>query len=321
MEATSEKQYDLSVLVPFYNEEENLKENYEQINKALTGLSLTAEILYVNDGSTDNGPDIIKNIAGKDPRVKLVSFAKNFGQTAAMEAAFKAARGRIYITLDADNQNDPADIPLLLEKMKQGYNVVSGWRKKRKDGFILRRLPSIIANWLISSVTRVKLKDYGCTLKAYDSDFIDQINLYGEMHRFIPAYAQYAGARVTEVEVNHRPRTKGASKYGLNRTIKVLLDLITVKFLGDYATKPIYFFGGIGFIFMLTSFFVSAVVLYQRIFRNFYFTNNPLFLLAIFIFMLSIILIMMGVLAEVMTRTYYESQNKKTYRIRETVGF
>lgn len=321
MEATAEKQYDLSVLVPFYNEEENLKENYEQINKALANLNLTAEILYVNDGSTDSGPDIIKDIALKDPRVKLVSFAKNFGQTAAMEAAFKAARGRIYVTLDADNQNDPADIPLLLEKMNEGYDVVSGWRKKRKDGFILRRMPSLVANWLISTVTSVKLKDYGCTLKAYDSDFIDQINLYGEMHRFIPAYAQYAGARVTEVEVNHRPRTKGASKYGLSRTIKVLLDLITVKFLGDYATKPIYFFGGIGFIFMIASFFVSAFVLYQRIFRNFYFTNNPLFLLAVFIFMLSIILIMMGVLAEVMTRTYYESQNKKTYRIRETVGF
>lgn len=320
MEATSEKRYDLSVLVPFYNEEENLKENYEQINQALSSLSLTTEILYVNDGSTDAGPDIIKNIAKKDSRVKLVSFAKNFGQTAAMEAAFKAARGRIYITLDADNQNDPADIPLLLEKMKEGYDVVSGWRKKRKDGFILRRLPSLIANWLISTVTRVRLKDYGCTLKAYDSDFIDQINLYGEMHRFIPAYAQYAGARVTEIEVNHRPRTKGASKYGINRTIKVLLDLITVTFLGNYATKPIYFFGGIGFIFMLVSFFVSSLVLYQRVFHGFYFTNNPLFLLAIFIFMLSIILIMMGVLAEVMTRTYYESQNKKTYRIRETVG-
>lgn len=322
MEAITEKKYDLSVLVPFYNEEENLAENYSQIKQALSKLTLTSEIIYINDGSSDHGSEVIRNIAGKDPQVKLISFARNFGQTAAMEAAFKAAKGRIYITLDADNQNDPADIPVLLEKMREGFDVVSGWRKKRKDGFILRRLPSLIANGLISRVTGVYLKDYGCTLKAYNSEFIDRINLYGEMHRFIPAYAKYAGAKVAEVPVNHRARTKGKSKYGINRTIKVILDLITVKFLGDYATKPIYFFGGIGFLFMFASFFVQFIVGYEKFIHKpqVMVHKNPLFILSIFIFMLAVILIMMGVLAEIMCRTYYESQNKKTYHIKETVG-
>jgi glycosyltransferase involved in cell wall biosynthesis len=321
MEATAEKKYDISVLVPFYNEEDNLQENYEQIKTALTRLPLKSEIIYVNDGSNDNGPDIIKKIAAHDSQVKLISFSKNFGQTAGMEAGFKAASGKIYITLDADNQNDPADIPLLLNKMQEGYDVVSGWRKKRKDGFLLRRLPSIMANWLISKVTGVRLKDYGCTLKAYNSEHIDRINLYGEMHRFIPAYAKYAGAKVTEVAVNHRARTKGVSKYGISRTVKVILDLITVKFLGDYATKPIYFFGGIGFLFMFVSIAVMTGVAYQKFFKGVFVHRNPLFILSIFIFMLSVLLIMMGVLAEVVTRTYYESQGKKAYHIKETAGF
>lgn len=320
MDATSGKDFDLSVLVPFYNEEDNLRENYEQIHAALTRVPGACEVIYVDDGSRDTGPDIIREIAAKDPRVKLISFAKNFGQTAAMEAAFKAARGKIYVTLDADNQNDPADIPLLLDKMREGFGVVSGWRRKRKDGFLLRRLPSLAANWLISKVTGVSLKDYGCTLKAYDARFIDPINLYGEMHRFIPAYAKQAGAKVTEVAVNHRARTKGKSKYGINRTLKVVLDLITVKFLGSYATKPIYFFGGAGFFFMALSFVVTALVAYQKFIKHVWVHNNPLFILAVFIFMLSVILIMMGVLAEMIARTYYESQNKKPYLVRESVG-
>lgn len=321
MEATLEKKYDLSVLVPFYNEEDNLHENYEQIKKVLSSLSLSSEIIYINDGSTDRGPEIIHELSKSDPQVKLISFTKNYGQTAAMEAAFKAASGKVYITLDADNQNDPADIPKLLDKMKEGYDVVSGWRRRRQDGLFLRKLPSKVANWLISKVTGVRLKDYGCTLKAYNSEHIDTINLYGEMHRFIPAYAKYAGAKVSEIPVNHRARTKGISKYGLSRTFKVLLDLITVKFLGDYATKPIYFFGGLGFIFMLCSIFVTLVVIYQKLANQVFVHKNPLFILSIFIFMLSVILIMMGVMAEVVTRTYYESQNKKAYNIKEMVGF
>lgn len=321
MEANSDKKYDLSILIPFFNEEENLHENYEQIRVVLDKLPLSSEVIYINDGSQDQGARIIKDIAKKDLRVKLINFRKNFGQTAAMEAAFKAAQGRVYITLDADNQNDPADIPLLLEKMNEGYDVVSGWREKRRDGLFFRKIPSKLANALISWVTGVHLKDYGCTLKAYKSEFIDHINLYGEMHRFIPAYAKYAGAKVTEVAVNHRARVKGQSKYGLSRTFKVILDLITVKFLGDYATKPTYFFGGLGFTFMLSSLLVTLYVLYEKLVVGVFVHKNPLFILAIFIFMLSVILIMMGVMAEIMTRTYYESQGKKTYSIKEMVGF
>lgn len=321
MQATPEKQYDLSVLVPFYNEEENLAENYRQIRLSLDSLPESSEIVYINDGSTDAGADVIKNICAKDPCVRLVSFVKNYGQTAAMEAAFKEARGKVYITLDADNQNDPADIPMLLNKMKEGFDVVSGWRKKRRDGFFLRTLPSRIANWLISRVTGVHLKDYGCTLKAYDSFYLDQVNLYGEMHRFIPAYAKYAGARVTEISVNHRPRTRGISKYGLNRTIKVVLDLLTVKFLGDYATKPIYFFGGMGLVFMLVSFLVAVFVLYQKFAWGVFVHRNPLFILSVFVFMLAAVLPMLGLIGELLTRTYYEAQAKKPYRVKEKVGF
>lgn len=323
MEAIADKLYDLSILVPFYNEEENIVENYNNIKEVIDTLSIKVEVIYVNDGSTDQGVSFLKEATKSDPRIKIISFVRNFGQTAAMEAAFKAASGKIYITLDADNQNDPRDIPLLLEKVKEGYDVVSGWRKKRKDGFILRRLPSIIANALISKVTGVKLKDYGCTLKAYNSYYLDQVHLYGEMHRFIPAYAKYAGAKITEVAVNHRARTKGQSKYGINRTIKVLLDLITVKFLGDYSTKPIYFFGGVGFLSITASIFTALVVFYQKycIHPSIFVHRNPLFNLALFIFMLGIVMVMMGVIAEMLMRTYHESSGKKIYRIKEKIGF
>jgi len=320
MVTTAKKNYDISVLVPFFNEEDNLAENYQQIRAVLETLDLSAEIIYVNDGSKDRGADIIREIAKNDPRVKLISFFKNFGQTAAMSAAFKVAQGKTFITLDADNQNDPRDIPALLKKMEEGFEVVSGWRKHRRDGFFLRTLPSRIANWLISRVTGVPLKDYGCTLKAYNSEYLEQVRLYGEMHRFIPAYAKFAGARVTEMEVNHRPRTKGVSKYGINRTFKVVLDLLTVKFLGDYATKPIYFFGGLGFTFASLSFAISLFVLYQKFVLRVWVHKNPLFLLAIFIFMLGVILVMMGLIAELLSRTYYESQSKEPYRIKETIN-
>jgi glycosyltransferase involved in cell wall biosynthesis len=322
MDATEEKAYDISILVPFYNEEENIVENYQNINAAIKGIQRSIEIIYVNDGSRDGGLALLKEATKDDARVKIITFVRNFGQTAAMEAAFKAADGKTYITLDADNQNDPNDIPALLAKMDEGYDVVSGWREKRKDGFILRRLPSILANWLISKVTGVKLKDYGCTLKAYNSFYLDHVNLYGEMHRFIPAYAKYAGAKITEVSVNHRARTKGVSKYGIERTFKVLLDLITVKFLGDYATKPIYFFGKLSFMLMLTSIAIAGFVLYQKfVWEPAVFVHrNPLFNLSLFILTLSVVIIMMGVLAEMIMRTYHESQDKKPYRIKEIVG-
>lgn len=324
MEAMPEikaKTMDLSVLVPFFNEEESLPENYQNIKNVLDTLRLSSEIVYVDDGSTDKGLSILKEITKKDSRVRVISFAKNFGQTAAMEAAFKLARGKIFITLDADNQNDPRDIPALLAKMKEGFGVVSGWRKTRKDGFFLRRLPSMIANWLISRVTGVRLRDYGCTLKAYDAYYIEHFNLYGEMHRFIPAYAKYAGATIAEIPVNHRARTKGKSKYGIMRTFKVLLDLITVKFLGDFATKPIYFFGGLGFLLVLISIVLTSVVFYYKYFLHVFVHRNPLFLIALFAFLTGIVLIMLGLLAEMLMRTYHESQDKKPYRIKEMAGF
>ena len=315
------KKYDLSILVPFFNEEENLADNYHNIKAVLKDLELSAEIIYVNDGSTDNGLAVLKEFAQTDPQLKIISFLRNYGQTAALEAAFKAATGRIYITLDADNQNDPRDIPKLLEKMKEGYDVVSGWRQKRQDGFMLRRLPSLVANWLISRVTKVYLKDYGCTLKAYHADVIDPIRLYGEMHRFIPAYAKLAGAKVTEIPVRHHPRVKGTSKYGIMRTFKVILDLLTLKLLSDYTTKPLYFFGGLGLFFMSLSFLTAIWVIYQKFALHLYVHLNPLFILSIFIFMLSVILIMMGLIAELIIRTYHESQNKETYLIKEKMGF
>lgn len=312
---------DLSILVPFYNEEDNLAENYENIRRVLEGIPQSAEIIYVNDGSSDRGAEVVRAITVNDKRVKLISFIRNFGQTAAMEAAFKAASGRIYITLDADNQNDPADIPVLLKKLDEGFDVVSGWRKKRRDGFLFRRLPSLLANWLISRVTGVRLKDYGCTLKAYRAEYIDPVNLYGEMHRFIPAFAKFAGARITETAVNHRARTKGNSKYGLSRTLKVILDLLTVKLLSDYGTKPVYFFGGIGFTFMLAAVVINGYVLYEKFQLDIFVHKNPLFTLAMFTFLLGVILIMMGLIAELVIRTYHESQGKTIYRIREKIGF
>ena len=321
MESTAKTKYDLSILIPFLNEEDNLQENYQQIKAVLDDNKLNAEIIYVDDGSKDKGTSIIRNIAKTDPRVKLISFFKNFGQTAAMSAAFKLASGKTFISLDADNQNDPRDIPALLKKMDEGFEVVSGWRKHRQDGFFLRTLPSRIANWLISRVTGVYLKDYGCTLKAYNAEYLEQVRLYGEMHRFIPAYAKFAGARVTEMEVNHRARTKGTSKYGIGRTFKVVLDLLTVKFLGDYSSKPIYFFGGLGFGFAMISFAITFIVAYQKFILGVWVHKNPLFLLAVLIFMLGVILVMMGLIAELLSRTYYESQNKEPYRIKETVNF
>lgn len=317
---TPKKKPDISILVPFFNEEENIAENYENIKRVINKLTQRTEVIYVNDGSTDRGLELLKKAAAGDKRVKILTFAKNYGQTAAMEAAFKAAQGKIYITLDADNQNDPRDIPMLLKKIEEGYDVVSGWRKKRQDGFFLRRLPSKIANWLISTVTGVRLKDYGCTLKAYKAFYLDHVTLYGEMHRFIPAYARFAGARVTEIPVNHRPRTKGRSKYGLGRTFKVLLDLITVKFLGDFATKPLYFFGGTGFFFALVSVALAGYVLYQKLRLGIMVHKNPLFNIALFTFLTSVLIIMMGLIAELLMRTYHESQGKKTYCITETWG-
>lgn len=315
-----ERPYDLSVIVPFYQEKDNLMRLYEELVAALSPLGREFEIILVDDGSRDGGESIAASLAQRDHRVKFVQLTRNFGQTAALSAGFAHARGRVYVAMDADNQNDPADIPALLAKLDEGYDVVSGWRRKRKDKLITRRIPSIIANRLLSCVTGVRLRDYGCSLKAYRAEFIDAIELYGEMHRFIPAYAHMAGARVAEIEVHHRPRTAGTSKYGMVRVFKVLIDLMTVKFLSSYATKPGYLFGGLGAVLCVAGVASAVEVIVEKLMIQTYAHKNPFLLLAIFLFSMGVQLILMGLLAELLIRTYHESQGKPTYLIRRTVN-
>ena len=320
IEDPADRPYDLSIVVPFYNEGESLTRLYEETVAAVEPTKLTFEIVIVDDGSDDGSDALLRELARRDHRVKLVGFTRNFGQTAAMAAGFAYARERIYVAIDADNQNDPADIPRLIEKLDEGFDVVSGWRRKRKDSLFTRRIPSRIANMLLSSVTGVRLRDYGCSLKAYRAEYVDAIDLYGEMHRFIPAYAHMAGARVAEMEVNHRPRTKGSSKYGLTRVFKVLMDLITVKFLLSYAKKPSYLFGGVGSVLCLLGFASAVEVVVEKFAIGTYAHKNPFLLLAIFLFSIGVQLIMMGLIAELLVRTYHESQDKPIYLVRETVN-
>ncbi len=311
---------DVSVVVPFFNEADNLKQLYDDTVEALGSAGKKFEIVFVDDGSTDGGADLVEGLAAHDGRVKLVSLMRNFGQTAAMAAGFRFAKGKIYVAIDADNQNDPADIPRLLSKLDEGFDVVSGWREKRKDPLITRRIPSVVANRLLSVVTGVKLNDYGCSLKAYRAEFIDPIDLYGEMHRFIPAYAAMVGARVAQISVNHRPRTRGKSKYGLARTFKVIIDLITVKFLSSYATKPSYLFGGVGSVLCLGGLASALEVVLEKFIEGTYAHRNPFLLLAIFLFFIGVQFILMGLIAELLVRTYHESQGKPVYLVRKTVN-
>ena len=239
MGINSENKSDLSVIIPIFNEEGNIESLYKNLKSVLDGLKKDSEIIFIEDGSTDRSFDILDKISIGDSQVRVIRFKRNFGQTAAMAAGFDHARGEVIIAMDGDLQNDPKDIPQLLQKMETGYDIVSGWRRKRKDPLFTRRIPSMVANWFISKLTGVKLKDYGCTLKAYRKEIVNHINLYGEMHRFIPALASWAGAKVAEIEVNHHPRRKGSSKYGTTRILKVVLDLITVKFLLTFSTRPI----------------------------------------------------------------------------------
>jgi glycosyltransferase involved in cell wall biosynthesis len=310
---------EISVFLPVLNEEPNLRPLHERLDKALSALSRTAEIIYVDDGSTDGSLGVLREIAEKDPRVHVVSLRRNYGQTAAMSAAIDAARGDVLIPMDADLQNDPSDIGRLLEKLDEGYDVVSGWRKERQDKMVTRKIPSMIANWIISIIGGVKLHDYGCTLKAYRRQFLKDVRLYGEMHRFIPIYASWVGARVTELPVKHHPRTMGTSKYGLSRTFKVMLDLMTIKFMASYHTKPIHVFGMFG----MLSFFVSTVAAIWAVIRKLggeSFIRNPLLVIAIVMFAVGVQFILMGLLAEMLVRTYHESQAKPIYIVRERIG-
>lgn len=314
--APKKQRLELSVVVPFLNEEANLPEMYKQITEALTG-KYDFEIIFVDDGSTDGGYELLRKMHEADPRVQVVRFRRNFGQTAAMSAGFDHARGDVVVPLDADLQNDPADIPKLMAKLDEGYDIVSGWRKDRKDKATTRRLPSKIANWLIGWVTGVRLHDYGCSLKAYRREILAEMKLYGEMHRFIPALANWKGARITEMVVNHRARTAGVTKYGLNRTIKVMLDLMTVRFLGSYSTKPIYIFGGLGMFSAFLAILTFLVVIYQKVFSDQPMNRNVLLNLMALLVTTAIQFILMGLLAEILVRTYHESQDRPTYVIRD----
>jgi glycosyltransferase involved in cell wall biosynthesis len=309
----------LSVIIPLYNEEENIPLLYEKLNQYLNSLEKEYEILFVDDGSTDRTLSILEEIQSKDNKVIVLSLRRNFGQTAAFAAGFDFARGDIVVTMDGDLQNDPADISKLLELIKD-HDLVSGWRKKRKDPFFSRRLPSLMANWLISNVTGVKLHDYGCSLKAYRRDVIKNLKLYGEMHRFIPAVASWYGVRVAEVEVAHHPRLKGRSKYGISRTIKVVLDLITVKFLQSFSTKPIQFFGPIGVLCGFLGFLLSLYLAVDKIFLGHQIGGRPLLLLGALLIIVGIQLIGMGLLGEMLVRVYHESQRKPTYVIKKILG-
>ncbi|MCH8219229.1 MAG: glycosyltransferase family 2 protein [Planctomycetes bacterium] len=309
----------ISVVVPLLNEQDNLVQLYQETTEALEG-KLSFECIFVDDGSTDDSFAILRSLQEKDERLRVIRFRRNFGQTAAMSAGFALARGAVIIPMDADLQNDPRDIPMLVAKLDEGYDVASGWRKKRQDAALTRLLPSLIANGLIAWITGVRIHDYGCTLKAYRRDVLEQIRLYGEMHRFIPALASWSGARVTECVVHHRPRTAGIAKYGLGRTFKVLLDLITVKFLGSFSTKPIYVFGGLGGLTGFLACLVGMVVIVQKVGRNLDMTGNPLLILTAVLMITTVQFVLMGLLAELLVRTYHESQGRPTYVVKETLG-
>src|SRR5687767_946385 len=311
---------ELSVFLPVLDEEENLRPMHAKIRAALDELGKSAEVIYVDDGSTDRSLEILREIAAEDDRVRVVSLRRNYGQTAAMSAGIDAARGQILIPMDADLQNDPADIKRLLDKLDEGYDVVSGWRKNRQDKMISRRIPSQIANKIISWIGGVPLHDYGCSLKAYRREVIQDVKLYGEMHRFIPIYASWAGARVAEIPVDHHARTMGKSKYGISRTIKVVFDLMTIKFMAEYHTKPIYVFGTFGMIAFLLAAIAGIWAVILKL-EGTSFILTPLPVITVVMLAISVQFFLMGLLAELLVRTYHESQDKAIYAVREMIGF
>ena len=311
---------EISVFLPVYNEQDNIEQLNLNLTEALERLGRSYEVIYVDDGSTDQSLAKLREAAARDARVRVVSLRRNYGQTAAMSAGIDHARGQILIPMDADLQNDPADISRLLETLDQGYDVVSGWRKDRKDRWLTRQLPSRLANRLVAKLSGVDLHDFGCSLKAYRRDALTGVKLYGEMHRFIPIYAGWAGARVTEIPVTHHARAAGESKYGLSRTIKVLFDLITIKFLSSYLTKPLYLFGTAGLVCLVISLLSFAFALYYRFVEGVHLNRMPLATLSMIMFAMGVQFIFMGLLAEMIVRTYHESQDKATYLVRERIN-
>ncbi len=312
---------DISIVIPIFDEMESLSQLNREIHQAMSGLSMQWEIIYVDDGSRDKSLQVLKDLALQDAqRTRVVALRRNFGQTAAIAAGIDNSQGEIIVLMDADLQNDPADIPMMLEKLDDGYDVVSGWRVDRQDQFLTRTLPSRIANKLISWVTQVHLHDYGCTLKVYRRDFLTGFRLYGEMHRFIPAYAGYVGAKVTEVPVQHRERKFGQTSYGLERIVKVILDLFTVKFLISYGRKPIYLFGGAGMGLMGLGALMLLFIVVRRLVTKVSVFDSGFFPVSVMFFILGFQSILMGLIAELQVRTYYEAQSKPTYTVREVIN-
>jgi len=314
------KQIEISVVLPVYNEAENLGALYEDLITALEGTAKAFEIICVDDGSQDGSLETLKALSANDSRLVVIEFRRNFGQTAALAAGLRFARGEVVVTLDADRQNDPADIPALLAEIDRGMDLVCGWRHKRQDGLWLRLIPSRIANWLISTTTDVKLHDYGCTLKAMRQDVAKNLRLYGEMHRFIPAIASWYGVRMSEIKVRHHPRTAGVSKYGISRTFRVLLDLLTVKFLLGYSARPIQFFGSIGLVSGVAGVGTLAWLFFERTVLGIPLADRPAVLGGIVLTLVGLQFITVGLLAELQSRTYHESQDKPIYEVRHIHG-
>lgn len=310
---------DLSLLIPVFNEEENVERLLDRIGEALRPVGKSYEVVLVDDGSTDKTPELLRKAASSRPGIRAVFFRRNSGQTAALAAAIENSKGRILIPLDGDLQNDPADIPALLAKLDEGFDVVSGWRRHREDPFLTRVLPSRIANRLISFISGVRLHDYGCTLKAYRREVLEPVRLLGEMHRFIPVLATWQGAKVAEVPVTHHRREFGKSKYGLMRTFKVLMDLLTIKFMGSFLTKPIYVFGGAGVLLMILSFALGCYTLWEKLVEGIWVHRNPVFLIAIFFALAGLQLVMMGLLGELLIRIYFAATRSTPYVVREIV--
>ncbi len=309
---------DLSVVVPVFNERDNLQPLHRALSEALEGH--VYELIFIDDGSSDGSLEVLEQLVQQDPdHVRVIQLRRNFGQTAAIAAGIDHAQGQVIVTIDADLQNDPTDIPKLLEKIEEGYDVASGWRVDRKDPYLTRRLPSQVANWMISKVTGVPLHDYGCTLKAYRREVLEGFRLYGEMHRFIPAYAGFVGARITEIPVRHHPRLHGKTKYGLERTLKVLLDLFTVKFLISFANKPIYLFGGAGVLLIVPSVAVLFFLMVRRLLYEVSVLRSPLFTVSVMLMIMGFQSMLMGLIAELLVRTYHESQAKPIYSVRRVI--
>jgi glycosyltransferase involved in cell wall biosynthesis len=310
---------DVSVVIPVFNEDESIPELHNRLSHSLLSTGKNYEIIFIDDGSTDGTFEILNNVQYQDNRVWIIQLRRNFGQAAAFSAGFDLAHGEVIVTMDGDLQNDPADIPNLLNKLDEGFDVVSGWRVDRKDQFLTRKVPSVLANAMISKVTGLELHDYGCSLKAYRQEVVKNIKLYGELHRFIPAIASWMGIKVAEIHVNHAPRKHGRSHYGLGRTFKVFLDLITVKFLLNYATRPLQIFGLAGMLSFVAGMGISIYLTIIRLFFNQPLSNRPILLLAILLIMLGVQLIVMGLLGELIVRTYHESQGKSIYVVRNVL--